>query len=449
MLNRLDFTKLNVFLILLFICSLSFGCSGLTGGDDSATQTHIEPSTASGVTHIIDPVVPATSYTLDQRLTTFPANVAHSTDAITLSPLPAGSPALRSVNFAFTTEELNIQPGHILAGPISTAKPKGYLKKVKSVRKENGNIFIDTENVPLEEAVQEAHMNISHPVKKKNVTSFSPAMAGVKLNDKEFMHDNISLGIDILIHDEDGNEKTTNDQIRATGNIAIQMSLDGVIKIHWFKLEHFKLYGKVKEQLDLKITASKGLRVKKVIPLGHIDIEPITFLVGIIPVIIEPKIELNLTFDGSISMQASIGFTQTFSLAAGMQVVDGKLKPYSEGPVFNVTPPTQTLGLNAALDIAVGPEVEASFYDIGGPAIGVDLYFSADANAQVSNGKPSADLDLKFGLRGLVTGKIDALTKLIGEIKLTIFDIAFWEKKYSTDGSTTALFPAGMNDYAK
>ncbi len=404
MFNGLNFRKMGTLIIILFVCSLSFGCF-LNSSDDSGSGAlaHIEPSTVSVVTHLIEPVVPATTYTLEQKLANYPATITHGTNSITLTPV-APSPALRGLNYAFTTSEVNIQPGDILGGGPTTDKPNGYLKKVKSVSTVNGKINIDTENAAMEESIQDAHMTISHPVKQKQVKSFSPAIAGVKLNDKEFMHDDIKLDVNIVIHDADGDEETKDDQIKASGEISLQMSLDGVIKIKWFKLEQFKLYGKLKEQLNLTITGSKALTVKKEIPLGHFDIEPLTFFVGFVPVVIVPKIDFNLTFDGSLSAQASLGFTQTYSCASGIQLASGKLAPYSEGPVFNVTPLTQTLGVTAAIDIGVGPELEASFYDIGGPGIGVDLYFSADATAQETSGKPSAELDFKIGLRGIVSG---------------------------------------------
>jgi hypothetical protein len=434
----------NLLIALLFLCSLSFGCSGILGDDDtvgSSGLAPIEPATVASITHHIQPEVPDTTTTLDQKLAGIAANVTHGTDTIMLAS---------ATNNAFANaSDVGIKAGEILAGGVSGQTPHGYLKKVKAVRHENGNIYIDVEPVSLEKAIKNAHFNFRHPLKRKDVVSFSPAMAGVKLNDTEFVSDDVSLKIDVVIYDLDGNLKTTYDQIKATGKIDLVMSLDGDVQIEWFQMTQLKFYGKFKESLSLTVGASVPLaKLKKEFLLGSFAISPVTFFVGPVPVVIVPKINLNLTFDGSVAVNASLGVTQNLTFAAGLQANNGNVSPYTEGPVFTVVP-SETTGVKAAIEISAGPEVEASIYGLAGPTIGVDVYFSAEASAKQSNLAVTSDLELKAGLKGKVSGQIDALAAIGGKLELTIFDIVFWKQTiplYDSKGGAPAFYPAGLYD---
>lgn len=414
--------KTKVVLFLILVCSLCcYGCSGILGsGDDASGELrHIEPSTVASTTHHIEPVVPETTSTLNLKLANVSANVTHGTDTITISS--ATNAALANAS------EYNIEAGQILAGGVSGATPNGYLKRVKAVRHENGNIILDIENAALQDAIQNSHFSFSHPVKRNQIVSFAPAMAGVKLNDTEFFNDNVTLDVNVVVYDEDGDLKTTNDQIKASGKLNLLISLDGDLKIDWYTLTQFKLYAKVKEGLNLSISSAKALKAKKTIPLGEFAITPITIMIGPVPLVVIPKIKVNLNFEGNLTVSVSLGLDQSLSFAMGFEYLNGKTSPYGEGPVFSVTP-YQSIALGGSAEVSIGPELEASIYGLGGPSIEADVYFSAEAEIKETNVSLSSEIDLQVGLRGTVSGEIDALKNVLGKLEFKIFDIAFWKK---------------------
>lgn len=445
--NTNGFRHLKIFLALLFLCSLSFGCSSgfMSEGDSESSSnpvSHIEPTTVASTVHHIEPVLHPDTSTLEQKLSGVAAQITHGTDTITLTS---------STNAAFTSaSDISIKAGDILAGNVSSQTPHGFLKKVTGVRHENGKIHVDVVQIPLEEAIKDANFSFGHPLKKSDLLSFSPAMEGVRLNDISGPTDEISLKLNIILYDKDGNPKTTNDQIKATGTYTLDLSLNGDLQIDNFQLTKMKLYSRVKS--DLKLTVGSSISILPKLdfkqPLGSFDIAPLTFFVGPVPVVIITKINFQFTCKGSLALNVSVGTDQSLSFAMGLQVNNGAVSPYTEGPVSTIKV-SEAVGLKASIEAGIGPELEASIYGLAGPTIGANVYFSAEIGASETNLALASAAELKLGLKGTVGGQIDALTKFIGKLEINLFNLIFWKQTipiYGSKSGAPLLYPAGVYD---
>jgi hypothetical protein len=447
------FRQSGILFILGLLSFLSIGCSGFMNESDSEYSSnnivHIEPTTVANTTHRISPVLNANTFTLEEKLSGISAQADHGTDAIILT-------SAENAGFA-SASDVKIKAGDILTGNVSSQTPHGFLKKVSGVRHENGKIHIDVTQIPLEEAIKDANFTFDHPLKKQDFVSFAPAVEGVKLNDINGVTDEITIKVDVIIYDKDGNMKTTYDQAKITGTYTLDLSLNGDIQIENFNLTKLKLYSRVKS--DLKWTIGWGVSLKSVlpedlakkldkkIPLGSFVIAPLTIMVGPVPVVIVTKINLLLTCGGNLSLNASLGSDQSLSFAMGFQFLNGKLSPYTEGPVLNLKF-SEALGLKASLEAGIGPELEASIYGLAGPTIGAQVYLNAEVGIKQTNLVISSAAELKLGIKGTVGGQIDALTKFIGKLQLTIFDLVLWKLPIPIISNPEApnYYPVGIFD---
>lgn len=135
-------------------------------------------------------------------------------------------------------------------------------------------------------------------------------------------------------------------------------------------------------------------------PSKTVNFNPLTFSVGILPVVVTSALKVDL--------KGELGITGTATLAAsasverkhvlGFQYKDGKVGPIDEGPKTTYKPFAldDGTGLKGAVEATVGPEIAftAKLYDLAGPEMGFSIKVGTSVTAEASLEKGTVEFEL-------------------------------------------------------
>jgi len=220
--------------------------------------------------------------------------------------------------FSEMTPELEaLELGDVIVGGVTVLAPYGFLRKVTGVSADDGQVAIATDQATVEEAIEEGTIEIHKTLTPGDVQG-AMQMTGVALNtgprllDQE--HFIISLD-NIVLFDVDGNLATTNDQVKANGQITLEPSIDFRMVIRYFHLNQLVFTVNAVENAELEITADIDY------PTIHKEKEIARYYLTPIPVSIVtifPVLTINVGLDGSVHVGVSTGVTQQATLTAGL-----------------------------------------------------------------------------------------------------------------------------------
>jgi hypothetical protein len=307
------------------------------------------------------------------------------------------------------TQEVNpsqLKVGDVIVSEPTTAAPYGLLRKVTNVvSSPAGTIAFSTVQAKIGDAIKSGRLTVSNRVlTDADLESVTPLVAGTV----RVMATDLTYSIDAVLLDQDGNDATKEDQVRATGSINLKPSFDadisldcGPLCIYDNDLDFlFKL--KLQEQAKLQIVGKVGYGASLEKSVFALNFSPITFFIGPVPVVITPRLTLKVKLDGSISANAEFQTTQTLDAVAGVQYDDGWDNLSSITNSFTATTATAALNMNATARAPV--QSEFLFYGVVGPTMGV----AAKLNLDVAVGRDPL-WKLSGGVEGTVGVKVDVL----------------------------------------
>lgn len=304
-----------------------------------------------------------------------------------------------------------------------TAAPDGFLRKVTSV---NGNT-ISTVQATLEEAIQDGETEYSLELTQSKMNKKPAAtktLKGVKLleqaekKDKSFNF-NLSLD-DVVIYDDDGNENTTNDQIMFNGYVNFNTEFKVKIKINNWKLDYFLFQNTSTEEanLELSTTLLSLPLINKEITFWEHYFAPVTIMVGLIPVVIVPKLKLVVGANGKVSVNISTDVTQQASLTTGIIYENENWTPFADfTKSFQYNPPS----LSAELDLKgyAGPQLDLLLYGVAGPYANLDAYAQLTAQTSFQN---NIDWSLYGGIELVAGAEVEVLSHILANVEWKIID---------------------------
>ena len=141
----------------------------------------------------------------------------------------------------------SLSSGNIIVSDVATNAPYGFLRKVTSVLRSGNQVIIQTESTTLEDAVQKGSVQLEHTLTPNQING-GTAIMGVELIRAIDVPDEFYFQLnDVVLYDEDGNTNTTNDQIKASGDIRLAPDYDFSFQISQFKLKELSFIANVKE----------------------------------------------------------------------------------------------------------------------------------------------------------------------------------------------------------
>tara|TARA_B110000503_G_C7151517_1_gene415402 strand:- start:481 stop:1698 length:1218 start_codon:yes stop_codon:yes gene_type:complete len=291
--------------------------------------------------------------------------------------------------------------------------PNGFLRKIISTTVQGNKIIVYTKNATITEIAPTSDYSGIYNYDNGVPEIMKSDQGDIIEYNRETMNTKgsrtaraISFGtftfnISRVIFDADGNPKTTYDQIKADGTIAIKPSLDFAVRNNWGKLEEYKNIITFENTGTLKLSWSLSHTLfERSIDLASYQLPPTTFFVGWIPVVVTHTVKISLDANGSVSTSITAGITGSMTLKTGIHYYNKKWNIIHEVKDigYEILPLTAQARFDASLVLNAG--FESKFYGLVGVGIkgGAGFYVEGSITG-VFGPKPEAYIDWYIGAR--------------------------------------------------
>ena len=250
-------------------------------------------------------------------------DTTHVTDEATKQSLSAFE-SDGTLRFSAETPLLaGLEPGDVLASePVAGAAPSGFLRKVVSKRNEGGGVVLETEQAQLTDAVTRAQGSFSARLKPDGAAPQNALPGVVEAQAAGF---DFSYNFNEVLLDADPLDITLSGtfSFNATLDLVVDIDYDGT----WFPepfLDVFEVSVLLEEQVDTTLSAVGDYSFKDETTLAVIDVATHTFLIGLLPVVIDVDIEIFVGAYGEVGGRMVATATQNASLDVGARYTKAK-----------------------------------------------------------------------------------------------------------------------------
>jgi hypothetical protein len=339
----------------------------------------------------------------------------------------------------------NVKQGSILFGGRSDKTPVGLLRYVVEAKDEGGALVLRTVNAPPQVAFKKMHLKAKRDVPDFGASSFT---ANPKLRPLDEGGGGKQLDLSWVLFDGDGNESTTDDQVKASGQLGGTLSYYFGWDFAWEEvlgdlpeavgkclLEFagalvgekpdcslqnllpeikigYSVEANAKAKIEVTGVAYKGYEKKFDLFSTNIGV----LWLGPIPV------SVDLTIVGVLEGKAS----SRFAIRTGAEFKAGSTLEYSTKtggksvqtpPTFTFDPPAADATLGASAKGSIGPELSAKVFGFAGPTGALTAFANIEAQYDATPCfKASAGADLRYGF------EIGADIPVLGSVELAKFD---------------------------
>jgi hypothetical protein len=314
--------------------------------------------------------------------------------------------------------------GDVVVSTPRAAAPHGFLRRVTAIATTPDGMVVDTERAVLRDAIESAEVRYARAFTAVDVGRASgaarlapSALGGDAATGTSGLFDPIDLAIDRVLYDQDGDDATTDDQVRVSGDlyvaprIVIELDCSGFLCSQPDFLAKFEL----DQDASLELIGELRLDFDERVQLARIPLPPITAAI----LVFVPEIVVELAANGEIDVSVEFSVEQSLDLEVGVEYRSGS--GWDTIDVLNrsadFTPPVFAAGLEA--EASLGIEGRLMLYGVAGVSAGLELY------AHLEAGMPRDPAwTLTGGLRGDVDVDLDVIVWQ-DEFSIPVFDTSW------------------------
>ncbi|HTE56218.1 MAG TPA: hypothetical protein VK698_35440 [Kofleriaceae bacterium] len=347
-------------------------------------------------------------------------------DDDTLAALDSVSADLTTFTFARATPLLDgLAEGDIVVADVrDPLLPAGALRRVDAVDRA-GRVTVTTSSASLAEAIERGTIRETVQLRQEDVLAMRMAPGAVP----EVGPAGLYFGLnDVVLFDGDGDPDTTGDQVVMNGNIAIEPALALVIDLDGFSLEEasIALTGEVSGNVNIDARREATLP-DHVIDLATIELAPITFFVGPVPVVVTSAVDLEVGVTGKVTARMNVGFQTDAEARVGFGYANGSFGPIGEiQPTASVELPAFEDGVVGTARLFAGPRLRVGLYGFDVGSARLAAYVQADVDAAADpwwclsagvegSARLDISIDIDFWIIDIDIDIIDYQTPPIGE----------------------------------
>lgn len=231
----------------------------------------------------------------------------------------------------------DLEPGDVLASAPTAAAPHGMLVRVLSVTPGDDVVLVATEDAKLTDALAQGSLTATIELGPGDVAEARALLEGVSIGapadglEPAGIADGIGISFSRVVWDEDGDEKTKDDQVAFSGELRVKPRFDLDLDLDCggflctdpdVDLE-FRIGVEELARIGITGKGKPGLSFEKTLRVAEFDFKPITFSIGPVPVVITPRIAIELRFDGRVGVRVSYQVSQTLTAVVGARYDDG------------------------------------------------------------------------------------------------------------------------------
>lgn len=278
-----------------------------------------------------------------------------------------------------------LQANHYL---VSRYK-RGILRKVTNVQTTNDKIVVSTTATSITDVVQQGSGSFSKHLLPGDIETIK-IENGVKLFPQK--------SINGELFNAPFEFKSEDNKVIVSGSIVLNMDVSLNLKVEDWRLKELQFYAT--PSITTEITGKCTLidfNYTREWTLATITGYPITFFIGIFPVVITPEINLIIGADGRVHAAIESKITQVNEVSGGLKYSNNLWSPISsETHTFTFEPPT--FSAEAGFKASVKPKLSILLYGVVGPYIQPDFYGDFIITAPNLNAALYAGFDLRAGV---------------------------------------------------
>ncbi len=323
--------------------------------------------------------------------------------------------SIDTVNYTFTVSGSsdiisNLKVGDILVDSASAQAPYGYLRKVTAIsNNKDGEVVIVTDIATLTEAVNKGSIDFNTgKLTMAHVESY-------QLTDGVTLQNLKNTDFTVFSFDYEKVFENDNGEVTISGHtdLDIEFFFDFDWDFDWLSLppmpivEKFESGVEINQNASIMMYSEAGAGMHERISLAKFYFTPWTFMVGPVPVVFVPRIELFVEMDGSIIAVFTASASENFNgrLGTSYSDDDGWNKISEKSYESDYVAPNLTAG--AEFTTHVGPEISLLLYGVAGPF--VNLTGCGQVNAFLYTATGNWDLEFKVGVQSEVGVLIDMI----------------------------------------
>lgn len=323
--------------------------------------------------------------------------------------------AIDTINYTLTVNGSSemiagLQVGDIMVDSASALAPNGYLRKVTAISNtKDGEVVINTGQATLTEAVNKGSINFNTgKISMGHVRSYQLA-EGVRLqNLKNTDFTVFSFDYDKVFENENG--KIT---ISGHTDLDIEIFFNFDWDFDWLALPPMPIVEKFESGVEINQSASiscvslAGAGIQERVSLAKFYFTPWTFMVGPVPVVFVPQIELFVEMDGAIVAVYSASASENFTGRLGTSYTDDNGWNEIAEKTYHSDFVAPNLDAGAQFTAHVGPEIALLLYGVAGPFANVTG--CSHVSGLLHTGTQNWDLTFLVGAQASVGVKIDLI----------------------------------------
>ncbi|GJM25135.1 MAG: hypothetical protein DHS20C16_15500 [Phycisphaerae bacterium] len=258
----------------------------------------------------------------------------------------------------------------VVCGTHGEMLPYGLLRKVNGVEREGGMVTVNTEQATLTEAIEKGSLSETITLSPDQIiTQTGPKRAGFSAKIIQFDGD---AGIvfafnDYELYDADGDPATRGDRVWLDGNFSFVPTMGFDIEISGFSLQKLTFEIGSDQQASIRVSAGREATFDKAEILETIELTPITFSIGPVPVVLVPRIVFRVGVNGTVTADLTTGIQSDATVRVGFGYQNGSFSPVSEfDSNADFDAPNFRDGAMGSAKVWAGPRAELAAYGIAG-----------------------------------------------------------------------------------
>ncbi len=212
-----------------------------------------------------------------------------------------------------------IKVGDVILSEGTPLAPNGFMRRITAVWIEADQIIFQTEQAVLTDVFYEASVSISQQI-TPDIISDMTLSEGVSLLETD--GEVFTFTFEKVLFDEDANLATIDDQIKATGQINLDLSYEFDFEITAFppSLDQLTFLVDVTESVDLAVESGNVTFIdgELEVEITKQELKPI--IIGGVPFV--PEVTLSVGLDGTVQADVSASVSQQFDFDGGV-IFDG------------------------------------------------------------------------------------------------------------------------------
>lgn len=356
------------------------------GGGEDPDALPRDPNSAYGMPALLglEPIVRPETRVLE------PTEASAITSLETLNPEacapaePSRVPCEFLITFAALPE--SVAPGRVLASDVAPHVPYGLLATVTAVDDpgESGTVVHATE-ATLGDALEQGEFLIEQAFQAADIAGqdLLPGIeldTGVQAAGERGVVSASGSGFALTIKHAE-----LIPGVYADGGVSFSAGCGAYGGVTWKKKFGIPIYPNgvyfeakcgVEQSGNITVSASYAAAVSKNVRVATFTLTPITFVVGVVPVVLVPTITVDVNVSGSVAVGMSFGASESFGASVGIRYSDGfhPIADYHTDFASHVA--TGSGRLSASAGVVLGQAL--LLYGVAGPKLSETLYVNLE-----------------------------------------------------------------------